>query len=180
VTGDSTFVRRAGAWVTAPEVVLPARAQALDEVWLLRAPWNLLDYDLKRRLNRDWAENQPLDVRVEYGPGQDRPAGTRLFLRFDPPTYTLRAMRWYDPASRNWYLMEFADEGRRYGWTWSNRRVLRTSDAAGTPGPVVLTAEIQDMQLETFPPTDVLAPPGGAAFVSRADTTATGALAPGR
>jgi hypothetical protein len=141
----------------------------------MRVPWNLLDGRLKRRLLKPWAEGSPFEVSVEYGPGADRPAGTHLFLRFDPPSYALRSMRWYDPASRNWYLMEFADEGKRYGWTWSGRRVLRTSDALGTPGPIVLTALIQDMQLETFLPTEVLAPPGGVAVVSRADSTLTGA-----
>jgi len=156
-------------------VVEPARAQALDEVWLLRMPWNLLDGRLKRRLNRPWAENGPLDVRVEYGPGLDRRAGTRLFARFDPPGYALRSLRWYDPLTRNWYLMEFSDDQRRYGWTWAGRRVLRSSDADGTPGPVILTAVVQDMQLETFLPAEVLAPPGGVATVSRADSTAAGA-----
>jgi hypothetical protein len=174
VTGDSTFVRRGGVWVTDPAVTLPARNEALDEVWLMRLPWNIIDYKLKRRVEPAFAPGQPLSLRVEYGPGLDRPAGTRLFLRFDPPTYALRSMRWYDPRTRNWYLMEFADEGRRYGWMWSNRRVLRSSDSAGTPGPIVWTALVQDMQLETFMPTEVLAPPGAAAFVARPDSAAAG------
>ncbi len=178
VTGDSTFVRRGGEWVLDPAVVLPAREQALEEVWLTRVPWNLLDARLKRRLNRPWVEKGPLDLRIEYGPGLDRPAGTRLFVRFDPPTYALRTMRWYDPRTRSWFLMEFSDEGRRYGWTWAGRRVLRASDADGAPGPILLTEVIQDMQLETFLPTEVLAPPGGKAYVSRSDSTAAAAPSP--
>ena len=73
-------------------------------------------------------------------------------------------------------LMEFSDNGKRYGWTWAGRRVLRTSDAQGTPGPIVRTELVQDMQLETFLPAEVLAPPGGVATVSRADSSVTGAL----
>jgi hypothetical protein len=171
VTGDSTFVRRGGAWVTTPDVALHARSEALDEVWIMRLPWNLIDGNMHRRVEQDFASGKPLLLRVEYGPGQDRPAGTRLFLRYDPPTYALRTMRWYDPRPRHWYLMEFSDEGRRYGWMWSNRRVLRSSDAAGTPGPIVWTALVQDMQVETFMPTEVLAPPGAAAYVARPDST---------
>jgi len=172
VTGDSTFVRRSGVWVTSPDVVLPAREQALDEVWLVRVPWNLVDQPLKARIEPAWTQGAPLSLRIEYGAGFDRPAGTRMFLRFDPPDYALGTMHWYDPRTKNWYLMEFSDQGHRYGWTWANRRVLRTSDADGTRGPVVWTALVQDMQLETFLPTVVLAPPGGVPYVSHADSTA--------
>jgi hypothetical protein len=161
VTGDTTYVRRAGQWTTDPATVAQARALALESSWLLRMPWNLLNMSLKRRLDPEFVKDGPLSIRVEYGPRQDRPAGTRVWLRFDPPSYAARTIRWYDPASKGWYLMELTNDQRRYDWTWATHRTLRASDESGRAGPIVLEADIEDMQLVNAMPTSVLAPPGG-------------------
>jgi hypothetical protein len=161
VTGDTTYVRRAGVWSTDPDVIAQARALALESSWLIRMPWNLLDYSLKRRLDPPYVKDGPLSVRIEYGPGQDRPEGTRVWVRFDPPNYAARTIRWYDPGSKNWYLLELSNDQRRYGWTWATHRTLRASDSEGKPGPVILEAEVEDMQLDNAMPVTVLAPPGG-------------------
>lgn len=163
VTGDTTFVRRGGAWTTDAAVVSSARALALQNEWLLRMPWNLLDFSLKRRVDPPYVKDGPLSVRIEYGPGQDLPAGTRVWVRFDPPSYAMRTVRWYDPAARGWYLLELAADQHRYGWTWAQRRTLRASDAEGRPGPVILDATVEDMQLDNAMPVTVLSPPGGIA-----------------
>jgi hypothetical protein len=161
VTGDTTYVRRAGTWSTDPDVIAQARSLALESSWLVRMPWNLLDFNLKRRLDPAYVKDGPLSVRIEYGPGQDRPDGTRVWIRFDPPTYAARTIRWYDPRSKGWYLLELTGDQRRYGWTWATHRTLRASDSDGKPGPIILEAEIEDMQLDNAMPVTVLAPPGG-------------------
>jgi hypothetical protein len=166
VTGESTYVRRAGTWTTDPQVVGPARAQALEASWLIRVPWNLLDWNLKRRLDPPWVKDGPLSVRIDYGPGQDRPAGTQVWIRFDPPTYAVRSVRWYDPRSKNWYLMELSGDQQRYNWTWATRRVVHASDATGKVGPVVLDVRIEDMQVDNQMPLAVLSPPNGIAVVA--------------
>lgn len=171
VTGDSTFVRRGGVWSTDAAEVSQARALALQNEWLLRMPWNLLDFGLKRRLDPPFVKDGPLSVRIEYGPGREMPAGTRAWVRFEPPSYAIRSVRWYDPVARGWFLLELSDDHKRYGWTWAERRTLRVSDAEGRPGPVILEAGIEDMQLENEMPTTVLAPPGGIALrASAADS----------
>ena len=161
VTGDSTFVRRGGVWSSDPEVVAQARALALQNVWLLRMPWNLIDMNLVRRLDPPYVKDGPLSVRIEYGPGQDLPAGTRAWVLFEPPTYAVRTIRWYDPVAKGWYLLELSGDQKRYGWTWAERRTLRASDAEGRPGPIILDATVEDMQLNNTMPLVVLAPPGG-------------------
>ena len=171
VTGDTTYVRRAGTWSTDPAVVGPARALALDASWLIRMPWNLLDWNLKRRLDPPFVKDGPLSVRIEYGPGQDRPAGTRVWVRFDPPSYALRQVRWYDPRSKGWYLMELSGDQQRYNWTWASHRVVHASDSEGRPGPVVLDVRIDDMQIDNTMPVVVLTPPNGLAVRAAADTT---------
>jgi hypothetical protein len=159
VTGDTTYVRRDGVWTSDPRATEAERAHAIVSLWLVRMPWNLLDFRLKRRLDPPFVKGEPLSVRVEYGPDQDLPAGTRAWVRFDPPSYALRNVRWYDPRMKAWYLLELEDDHNRYGWTWSERRTLRSSDAEGKRGPVILTATIEDMQLDNAMPIVVLAPP---------------------
>jgi len=160
VTGDTTYVRRGGLWSTDPAVVAQARALALQNLWLLRMPWNLLDFSLKRRLDPPFVKNGPLSVRIDFGPGQDLPAGTHAWIRFDPPTYAIRNVRWYDPVAKGWYLLELSGDQQRYGWTWAGRRTLRASDSGGRPGPIILDATIEDMQLDNAMPLIVLSPPG--------------------
>ena len=170
VTGDTTYVRREGQWTTDPTIVGPDRELALDASWLIRLPWNLLDWNLKRRIDPAFVKDGPLSVRVDYGPGQDRPAGTQAWIRFDPPSYAVRQIRWYDPRSRNWFLMELSGDQQRYGWTWATRRVVHASDATGKVGPVVLDVRIEDMQIDNEMPLTVLAPPNGVAVRAAADT----------
>jgi hypothetical protein len=170
VTGDTTYVRRAGAWTTDPAVVAPLRELALEASWMVRVPWNLLDWTLRRRVDPAFVKNGPLSVRLEYGPGQDRPAGTRVYLRFDPPTYAARQVRWYDPRSKGWYLMELSGDQQRYGWTWATRRLVHASDAEGKVGPVVLDIRIDDMQIDNRMPATVLAPPNAVAVRAPVDT----------
>ena len=166
VTGDTTYVRRAGTWTVDPAVAAEARALALESRWLMRLPWNLLDFSLKRRVDPAYVKNGPLSVRIEYGPGQERPDGTRVWVRFEPPTYAARTIRWYDPRSKSWYLLELSGDRQRYGWTWATHRTLRASDESGRPGPIVLEADVADMQLDNAMPLTVLAPPGGAPVMS--------------
>ena len=173
VTGDTTFVRQGGQWTTDPGIVEPARALALEAAWLIRVPWNLLDWNLKRRLDPPYEKDGPLSVRIDYGPGQERPAGTQVWVRFDPPSYALRQVRWYDPRSKNWYLMELAGEQQRYKWTWSTQRRVYASDAEGKKGPLVLDVRIDDMHVENQMPTVVLAPPNAVAVRAPADTVRT-------
>lgn len=172
VTGDTTFVRRGGVWTTDRVVVAQARALALQNVWLLRMPWNLLDPGLKRRLDPPYVKDGPLSVRIEYGPRQDLPAGTRAWVRCEPPSYAFRSVRWYDPAARGWYLLELSKDRQRYGWTWAERRTLRASDADGRPGPIIIEATVEDMQLENTMPLVVLAPPGAVAVRAAAPDSA--------
>jgi hypothetical protein len=161
VTGDTTYVRRGGAWSTDPAVVAQARALALQNVWLLRMPWNLLDFRLVRRLDPPYVKDGPLSVRIDFGPGQDLPAGTRAWVRFEPPSYAIRSVRWYDPVAKGWYLLELSNDQQRYGWTWAGRRTLRASDSDGRPGPIILDATVGDMQIDNAMPLTVLSPPGG-------------------
>jgi len=170
VTGDTTYVRRDGVWTTDPALVDPARALALETSWLMRIPWNLLDWGLKRRLDPPYVKDGPLSVRLEYGPGQERSAGTRVYVRFDPPSYTLRQVRWYDPRSKGWYLMDLTGDQKRYGWTWATHRVVHASDAEGKVGPVVLDIRIDDMQIDNRMPLSVLAPPNAVAVRAPADS----------
>jgi hypothetical protein len=172
VTGDTTYVRRDGVWTTDPAVVDPARALALEASWMVRVPWNLLEWDVKRRVDPTYVKDGPLSVRLEYGPGQDRPAGTRAYLRFDPPTYALRQVRWYDPRAKGWYLMELTGDQQRYGWTWATRRLVHASDAEGKVGPVVLDMRVDDMQIDNRMPLGVLAPPNAVAVRAPSDTAA--------
>ena len=62
-------------------------------------------------------------------------------------------------------MLELEHDQKRYEWTWAERRTLRASDSEGKAGPVILEAQIEDMQLESMMPTEVLAPPGGTAVV---------------
>ena len=160
VTGDTTYVRRGGVWSTDPAVVAQARALALQNVWLLRMPWNLLDFRLVRRLDPPFVKDGPLSVRIDFGPGQDLPAGTRAWVRFDPPSYAVRSVRWYDPVAKGWYLLDLSGDQQRYGWTWAGRRTLRASDSDGRPGPIILDSTVEDMQLDNAMPLIVLSPPG--------------------
>jgi hypothetical protein len=177
VAGDTTWVRRDGRWTRDSLAVAPARAQALDARWLVRVPWNLLSPTLKRRIDSPLERDQPFVIRADYGPGEDRPAGTVARLTFAPPGFALTQVHWYDPQSRNWYLLELAGEQERYGWHWAERRTLHASDAAGTRGPVAWTALVQDMQIEAQMPDQVLAPPvvATAAVAAPADSAAAGA-----
>lgn len=170
VTGDTTYVRRGGNWTTDPAVIAPMRELALDASWMVRVPWNLLDWTLKRRVDPAFVKDGPLSVRLEYGPGQDRPAGTRVYVRFDPPTYAARQVRWYDPRSKGWYLMELSGDQQRYGWTWATRRLVHASDAEGKVGPVVLDIRIDDMQIDNRMPATVLAPPNAVAVRAPVDS----------
>ena len=170
VTGDSTLVRRDGTWTTDPKVVEPARALALDAAWMVRIPWNLIDWNLKRRLDPPYVKDGPLSVRIDYGPGQERPAGTQVWVRFDPPSYALRQVRWYDPRSKNWYLMELSGDQQRYKWTWATNRMVYASDAEGRKGPLVLSVRIEDMQIDNQMPTVVLAPPNAVAVRAPSDS----------
>ena len=165
VTGDTTYVRRDGKWTDDPAVVEPARALALEAAWMMRLPWNLLDWNLKRRIDPAYVKDGPLSVRIDYGPGQDRPAGTQVWVRFDPPTYALRQVRWYDPRSKGWSLMELSGDQQRYKWTWASQRKVYASDAEGRKGPLVLDVRIDDMQVDNTMPTVVLTPPNGLAVV---------------
>src|SRR4029078_5811442 len=97
--------------------------------WMVRVPWNLLDWTIKRRVDPAFVKDGPLSVRLPDGPGQARPGGTRVYLRFDPPTYAARQVRWYDPRSKGWYLMELSGDQQRYGWTWATRRLVHTQGA---------------------------------------------------
>ena len=69
-------------------------------------------------------------------------------------------MHWYDPRSRAWFLLDLAEEQTHYGWRWAARRTLRTSDASGAPGPVVLDARIENLAIANEMPEDLLHPPG--------------------
>lgn len=168
VTGDTTYVRRDGKWTNDPAIVEPARALALEAAWMIRLPWNLLDWNLKRRLDPPYVKNGPLSVRIDYAAGQDRPAGTQVWVRFDPPGYALRQVRWYDPRSKGWYLMELSGDQQRYKWTWATHRVVHASDADGRTGPVVLDVRIDDMQVDNEMPVVVLSPPNGIAVADTA------------
>lgn len=161
VSGDTTRVERGGTWRTDPELAATLREQALDAAWFWTLPRSLLHPLIRARLLDPIVKGDPFRVRYEYtAPGLGRPPGTILTVTFAPPTYTMRSLHWYEPHSRAWFLLELADDRRRYDWTWPERRTLRASDAAGTPGPVVWTALYQDMQLEGRMPLAVLTPPG--------------------
>lgn len=170
VTGDSTFMRRGGVWITDPQLVDPARELALEAAWLIRVPWNIIDWNLKRRLDPPYVKDGPLSVRIDYGPGQERPAGTQVWVRFDPPSYALRQVRWYEPRSKNWYLMELSGDQQRYKWTWASNRMVYASDAEGRKGPLVLSVRIEDMQIDNQMPTVVLAPPNAVAVRAPSDS----------
>ncbi len=161
VHGDTTKVRRGGVWSADSLVLAAGRQQAMDARWLLQMPYNLFDNALKRRIERGPTDADPsMVIRVEYGSGQDRPAGTRVRILFAANTWVVRSVQWYDPRSRGWFLLELANEKSRYGWTWAENRTLRSSDSEGTAGPIVWTAVVQDMQLESRMPVEVLSPPG--------------------
>jgi hypothetical protein len=178
VAGDTTRVFRGGAWVDAADtsVIAAARDQALDLVWSWRLPRNLVDPAIRTRLRGAPARGAPFTARFHYDrPGLGRPAGTILDVTFAPPNYSMRRLHWYDPRTKGWYLLELADDKRRYDWTWAERRTLHASNAAGEPGPVVWSAVVQDLQIEPALPAVVLAPPGSGAGVVAApqDTTRT-------
>ncbi len=161
VRGDTTSVRRGGAWTDEPLMLAAARTQVLAALWLQQMPYNLFGNALKRRIDREpTKEDESFVVRVEYGEEQGRPAGTRARITFAPPGPVVRSVHWYDPRSKGWFLLELSNEKSRYGWTWAENRTLRSSDAEATAGPVVWTARVQDMQLEADMPVEVLAPAG--------------------
>jgi hypothetical protein len=161
VNGDTTFVRRGGAWITDPVPVAAAREQALDAVWFARLPRNLVHPAIRARQQVEAKRGVPFSTRFYYEhPGLDRAEGTILEVMFAPPAYTIRRLHAYDPRASAWTLLELADDKSRYGWTWAERRMLRAADAAGEPGPVLWTAVVQDMQIEGKMPDILLAPPG--------------------
>lgn len=178
VRGDTTWVRRAGAWMTDSVVVAAGRAQALDALWTWRLPRNLLDPRIKARQLSANVRGEPLVTRFLYEkPGLDRPPGTVLTITFAPPGYAMRTLHWYDPRAGAWYRLELADDRKRYGFTWAGRRTLHASDAAGEKGPVLWTARLEDVQVEARMPGVVLAPPGAGPGVvtpgAPADTVVT-------
>jgi hypothetical protein len=81
-------------------------------------------------------------------------------VTFPPPTFALSTVHWYDPRARAWFLLELRDEKLIYGWRYAERRTLRTSDATGAPGPVVLEARIENLAVASEMPADLLHPPG--------------------
>jgi hypothetical protein len=173
VTGDTTHVRRDGAWTTDSLVVAAGRAQALDTWWTWQLPRNLMDPRVKARQLGVTAPGQPFVARFTYDkPGLDRPQGTVLTVTFAPPTYTMRTLHWYDPRAKAWYRLELADDRQRYGYTWAERRTLHASDEAGEVGPVVWTAVVQDFQVESQMPSVVLAPPSAGPGVVHARAVA--------
>ena len=181
VTGDTTRVRRAGAWVTDSVLVAAARDQALDALWSWHLPRNLVNPAIRARQLDPSVRGQPFTTRFFFDhPGLGRPAGTVLSVTFAPPTYAMRRLHWHDPRTNAWYLLELADDRQRYGFTWAERRTLHASDPAGEAGPVLWTAVIQDFQIESQMPTIVLSPPDAGAFVVRAPGPAAADSVPGR
>lgn len=161
VSADTTRLFRDGEWRTEPKLAAAARDQALDALWFWRLPRALVEPRLHPRLLDEVTRDRPFRVRYRYdAPGLGRPVGTELIVTFAPPTYTMRTLHWYDPRTRAWFLLELADDRRRYDWTWPERRTLRASNAAGEAGPIVWTALVQDMQLEGRMPAILLSPPG--------------------
>lgn len=177
VNGDTTRVFRAGAWSVDPAIAEGARAQAQASTWLWRLPRALLLPGIEARMLDSLARDEPFRVRYRYlEPGLGRAVGTILTVTFAPPTYVMRTLHWYDPRTRAWFLLELADDRRRYDWTWPERRTLRASNAAGEPGPIIWTARIEDMQIEGLMPEVVLTPPGsGPGVVVVADSVASAA-----
>lgn len=177
VVGDTTKVRRAGAWMTDSLVVAAGRAQALDALWAWHLPRNLVDPRIRARQLGASTRGKPVVTRFFFDrPGLERPQGTVLTVTFAPPTYAMRRLHWFDPRGRAWYVLELADDHQRYGFTWAQRRTLHASDAAGEAGPVLWTAVLEDFQIEGQMPALVLSPPGAGAGVvavhAAADTTA--------
>ena len=177
VSGDTTRVRRAGAWINDPVLVKAARAQALDALWTWHLPRNLANPAIRARQLDPTVNGQPFTTRFFYDhPGLERPPGTVLSVTFAPPTYAMRRLHWFDPRAKAWYLLELADDKKRYGFTWAERRTLHASDAAGEAGPVLWTAVVEDFQIEGHMPTIVLSPPdagiGVVAARAAADTIA--------
>jgi hypothetical protein len=170
VSGDTTRVRQGGAWTTEPAVVSAARRLALDVRWIWRLPRNLGNPAIRARIQRPIVRGEPFTLRYFYErPGLDREEGTIVDVTFAPPAYTVRQLHWFEPRARTWFLLDFDTDRQRYGWTWAERRTLRASDEAGEPGPVLWTATVQDMQIESRMPLIVLSPPGaGAGVVSPA------------
>jgi hypothetical protein len=160
VEGDTTWVRRDGMWTSDSTATASERAAALDARWLARMPWSLLGETPRRRVEQAIGRDTALVVRAEYGAGDDRPAGTIARVTFAPPTFGLSTVHWYDPRSKAWFLLELSDEKTRYGWRWAAHRTLYTSDAAGTKGPVVLDARVDDFTVASELPEELLHPPG--------------------
>jgi hypothetical protein len=158
--GDTCLVRRDGAWTADSAAVATERESAREARWLVCIPWDLLGEQPKRRLEQSIARDTALIVRAEYGPGLDRSAGTIVRATFAPPDFHLRTVHTYDPRARAWFLLELANERTSFGWTWAERRTLRTSDEKGTPGAVVLEARIDNMTVASDLPPEILYPPG--------------------
>lgn len=160
IRGDTTLVRRGGAWTTEKAVLDAARTPVLDAIWLLSLPHNLFETGLKLRVDKPPTNADPgFTVRAEYGAGQSRPPGSIARVAFDTPALVVRSVHWYDPRSKGWFLLEQSNEKSRYNWTWSENRTLYASDTEGTKGPVIWTGVVQDMQIESQMPDQVLTPP---------------------
>jgi hypothetical protein len=157
-------------------LIAAARDQALDAIWSWHLPRNLLNPAIRARLLESPVQGQPFTTRSFFErEGLGRPPGTVLSVTFEPPTYAMRRLHWFDPRTKAWYLLDLADDKQRYGFTWAERRTLHASDAAGEAGPVLWTAVVQDFQIENHMPTVVLSPPGATFVVATpaaADTTA--------
>jgi len=166
VRGDTTLVRRGGAWVTDSTSVRAAREQALDAIYLARLPRNLIHPSIEGRQFEKAARGVPFTTRFRFlRDGVDRPPGTIVAVTFAPPTYSMRRLHTFDPRSNAWTLLDLEGDRSRYDWTWAERRTLRASDPAGEPGPVLWTATIQDLQIEGQMPIAVLYPPDAGAGV---------------
>ncbi len=160
IDGDTTWVRRDGVWTSDSTSVAGDRANALEARWLARIPYSLLGERPKRRVEQAVGRDTAMIVRAESGAGENRPAGTIARVTFAPPTFGLSRVHWYDPAARAWFLMELTDERTRFGWRWAENRTVRTSDAAGTPGAIVMTVRVEDVLPAPELPDDLLHPPG--------------------
>ena len=162
VSGDTTRVQKGGAWLGAGDpAIAAARSQALDVRWAWLLPRNLGDPSIRAQLLQPIVRDQPIALRYFYErPGLDRPEGTVLDVTFAPPTYAIRRLHWYDPRAKSWFALDLEGDRQRYDWTWAGSRTLHASNEAGDAGPVVWTAVIEDMQIESRMPLIVLSPPG--------------------
>jgi hypothetical protein len=132
----------------------PARALALEA--LVCACRGTCSTGPQARLDPPYVKDGPLSVR-SIRPGQERPparACGALRLR----RLRAAAVRWYDPRSKSWYLMELSGDQQRYEWTWSTARWC-TPATPRQGGPLVLDIRIEDMQIDNRMPTAVLSPP---------------------